>query len=140
MTYELTIRQEPGYLHAVVTGRNSPENVRRYLEEIHRECSARNCFRVLIEERLEGPRLGTLDVFKIVIEGSNRGRETMTSIAYVDVNAETDLMRFAETVAVNRLLPVTVFSTVADAERWLRNEGTAGADPRASADADKPHR
>ncbi len=140
MTYELTIRREPTYLHAVVTGRNSLENVRGYLEEIHRECRARGCSRVLIEERLEGPRLGTLDVFKIVIEGSNRGREMMTAIAYVDVNAETDLMRFAETVAVNRVLPVAVFSTVADAERWLRNEGAAGADPRASADADEPHR
>lgn len=140
MTYELTIRQEPTYLHAVVTGQNSPENVRRYLEQIHRECRARGCFRVLIEERLEGPRLGTLDVFRIAIEGSNRSRGTMAAIAYVDVNAENDLMRFAETVAVNRVLPVTVFATVADAERWLRDEGAAGAGPSASAEADKSKR
>jgi hypothetical protein len=28
-------------------------------------------------------------------------------------------MRFAETVAVNRAMPVTVLPTVADAEKWL---------------------
>jgi hypothetical protein len=72
MTYELTIDQKPTYLHAIVTGRNSRENVARYLEEILQVCIARRCFRVLIEERLEGPRLGTLDVFKIVSEGSSR--------------------------------------------------------------------
>jgi hypothetical protein len=28
-------------------------------------------------------------------------------------------MRFAETVAVNRAMPVTVFATVTEAEAWL---------------------
>jgi hypothetical protein len=119
MTYALTIDQKPTYLHAIVTGRNSKENVARYLEEIRHECIARRCFRVLIEERLEGPRLGTLDVFEIGSEGSSRALGTLKQIAYVDVNAQGDLMQFAETVAVNRALPVTVFSTVADAEKWL---------------------
>lgn len=44
MTYELTIDQKPTYLHAVVTGRNSPENVARYLKEVIRECTDRGCF------------------------------------------------------------------------------------------------
>ena len=123
MTYKLTIDQKPTYLHAVVTGRNSRENVARYMEEILRECTTRNCFRMLIEERLEGPRLGTIDVFRIASEGSTRAGGMIKAIAYVDVNAESDLMKFAETVAVNRALPVAVFSTVADAEKWLLNEG-----------------
>ena len=72
MTYQLTFDQKPTYLHAIVTGRNSRENVARYLEEIHHECRSRRCFRVLIEERLEGPRLGTLEVFEIASEGSSR--------------------------------------------------------------------
>jgi hypothetical protein len=45
---------------------------------------------------------------------------TAPSIAYVDVNAQGSLMKFAEDVAVNRGLRVRVFGTVADAERWLR--------------------
>jgi hypothetical protein len=132
MTYELTIDPKPTYLHAIVTGRNSRENVARYLADILQECRARQCFRVLIEERLEGPRLGTLDVFKIASEGSNRASGVFDAIAYVDVNAAGDLMQFAETVAVNRAIPVTVFSTVADAEQWLREGDRGGAAPPAA--------
>jgi ATP:corrinoid adenosyltransferase len=41
VTYKLTIDQKPAYLHVVVTGRNSGENVVRYMEEVIRECTAR---------------------------------------------------------------------------------------------------
>jgi len=140
MTYKLTIDQKPTYLHAIVTGRNSRENVVRYMEEILRECRARACFRVLIEERLEGPRLGTIDVFQIASEGSGKARGIFKAVAYVDVNAESDSMQFAETVAVNRALPVAVFSTVADAEKWLLNEERGGTEPPAATDAEKLRR
>lgn len=127
MSYELTIAQKPGYVHAVVTGENSSETVVRYLEEIRRECAARNCFRLLIEERLVGPRLGTTSVFEVASKGSNRAQGRFNAIAYVDVNAEGNRMEFAETVAINRGLPLRVFSSVADAENWLRGleEGSA---------------
>jgi hypothetical protein len=138
MTYKLTINQKPTYLHAIVTGLNNRENVVGYMEEVVHECTARNCFRVLIEERLDGPRLGTQDVFEIASEGSHRVRGILKAIAYVDVNAEGDLMQFAETVAVNRGLPVMVFSTVADAEKWLLQNDRGGSEPGIAADADKP--
>jgi hypothetical protein len=125
MTFKLTVNQKPTYLHVIVTGRNSRENVVRYLEEILHECTARSCFRVLIEERLDGPRLGALDVFQIVSEGSSKAGGILKAIAYVDVNAESNMMQFAETVAVNRGVPMVVFSTVAEAEKWLLNEGRA---------------
>ncbi|MGH8251536.1 MAG: hypothetical protein ACREVI_12705 [Steroidobacteraceae bacterium] len=32
MAYQLTITEKPGYLHAVVTGANTMENVTGYLE------------------------------------------------------------------------------------------------------------
>ncbi len=41
------------------------------------------------------------------------------AIAYVDANAEGTMMQFAETAAVNRMVPVAVFSTVVEAEKWL---------------------
>jgi hypothetical protein len=140
MTYKLTIHQKPTYLHAIVTGRDTRENVERYLEEIRRECIARNCFRVLVEERLEGPRLDTMDVFQIVSEGSSKASGIYKAFAYVDVNAKGNLMQFAETVAVNRGVPVVVFPTVADAEKWLLSEDSGDTEPHAAADADKPHR
>lgn len=119
MGYELTIVEKPTYLHAIVTGQNSRDTVMRYMEAIHRECAARRCYRVLVEERLEGPRLGTLDVFQITAEGSSKGKGFFHAIAFVDVVAKSKLMDFAETVAVNRSLPMAVFSTVAEAEEWL---------------------
>lgn len=119
MTYQLTITQEATFLHAVVTGRNEAATVARYLEELRRECLARQCFRLLIEERLEGPRLDTFPIYKIVSEGSARGRGVLEAIAYVDLNAQGDLMAFAENVAVNRGLSVRVFSSVNAARAWL---------------------
>jgi hypothetical protein len=138
MSYKLTITQKPTYLHAIVTGLNNKENVTRYLEEIQRECTVRGCNRVLIEERLEGPRLGTMDVFEIASQGSRRGRSFFKAIAYVDVNAEDDLMKFAETVAVNRALPLTVFSTVSDAEKWLLGNDSGGTQECTPGAADEP--
>jgi len=126
MDYKLTIEQKPSYLRIIVTGWNSKQTVTQYLEEILRECTARNCFRVLIEEHLEGPCLGILDVFTIASEGSRAAAGIIKAIAYVDVNAESNLMHFAETVAVNRSLPVTVFATVTEAEQWLLKEDRGG--------------
>jgi len=120
MAYQLTIIQKPSYLHAIVTGQNTRENVAQYLQEVLRECMARECFRVLIEERLEGPRLGVLDVFEIASRGSKNALGKLQAISFVDVNAEGPLMEFAETVAMNRALPIRVFSKVSDAEEWIR--------------------
>lgn len=135
MSYTLTLHEKPSYLHAIVTGYNSMENVARYLEELRHECMARGCFRVLIEERLEGPRLGTIDVFRIAADGSMRALGLFQAIAYVDVNADSNLMQFAETVAINRGIPVMLFSSVAEAERWLLDRDR-GIEPNAPLDAD----
>lgn len=126
MAFTLTFTQQPTYLHAVVSGENNVENVRSYLKQVRQECSDRECFRVLIEERLEGPRLRIVDVFRIASEGSARALGQIHTIAYVDVNAEGDLMKFVEDVAVNRFLRVAVFSTVENAELWLRHMPVRG--------------
>jgi len=119
LSYKLTISEKPAYLHAIVTGENSRETVVQYLKDIVNECKTRNYDLLLIEERLEGPRLGALDVFQIASAGSKPAHGVYKAIAYVDVNAEGDQMKFAETVALNRALPVRVFATVAEAEIWL---------------------
>jgi hypothetical protein len=135
MEYRLTIDEKPAYLHATVTGRNSKENVVRYLEDIFKECIARNCFNVLIEERLEGLRLGTMDVFDIASVGANRVGRTLKALAVVDVNRKGDGMQFAEDVGRNRGLNVATFSTVAEAEKWLLDQYRQATEPQA---ADKP--
>ena len=140
MTYKLTIHQTPTYLHAIVTGSNDRETVLRYLEELRGECVARRCFRVLVEERLVGPRLGAMDVFQIALAGSTKATGAYEAFAYVDMNADGDLMQFAETVARNRAIPVAVFSTVAAAQRWLLKAAVEMPGPYVAVGARKPHR
>ena len=74
----------------------------------------------LVNALVGDERLETGDVFDIASQGAARGGTTLSAIAYVDVNAQGALMKFAEDVAVNRGVRVRVFGTVADAERWLR--------------------
>jgi hypothetical protein len=140
VSYEVSLEEKVGYLHAIVTGVNSRENVMRYLEDIAHECAARHCRRVLIEERLEGPRLGTMDVFEVASTGQDRAAAQLPTIAYVDENATPDSMKFAENVATNRGIYVRVFSTVADATQWLSDLGNPATEPHAPADADKSRR
>jgi hypothetical protein len=117
--YKLTIEQKPTYLYASVTGPNTRENGAGYLHEILDECKARNCFRVLIVDRLEGRPFSALDVFVIVSHGAIEAAGIIEACAYVYTNAESRLMKFAESVAVNRLMHARVFSDVVDAEKWL---------------------
>lgn len=120
--YQLAITENPTYLHVVVTGRNGRETIARYFDEVIRESRARNCPRLLIEERLEGPRLGTVDTFALVSCGTMRYMGAVKSMAYVDVNAVGDIMSFAENLAVNRAFPMRVFKSIDAAEQWLRGE------------------
>lgn len=122
-SYQLTVVAKPGYLHCTVTGRNTMENVAAYLQDVVRECAAHGMTRVLIEENLAGRRLETWDVYQVAAEGSGRLLGKFDAIAFVDVNAEGELMKFAETVASNRGLPLTVFATVPEAEQWLAKKG-----------------
>ena len=119
MSYQLEIIEKPNYLHAIVTGKNTMENVVGYLKDLLKECEARLCFNVLIEERLVGRRLETWDVYQIASDNSTLARGFFKNIAYVDVNAGGELMKFAETVANNRGVPMMLFPTVAEAEAWL---------------------
>ena len=70
MDYQLTLEQRPGYLYARVRGRNSPETVLAYLNELMEECRRLDCFRLLIDEQLDGPRLEAGDVFSVASEGA----------------------------------------------------------------------
>ena len=119
MSYNLTIDKKQNYWQATVTGQNSRQNVEAYLADLLAQCQAADCRQLLIEERLEGPRLNTLEVFEIAAQGSAQSLGRFKAIAYVDTNAEGDLMQFAETVAVNRALPVRVFTSLDEANKWL---------------------
>lgn len=122
MNYTFKADLKEGYLHAHVQGDNDPPTVRRYLRDILNACAREDCPNVLIEENLEGTRLGMGDIFDIISEKSGAVRPMVRLAAYVDANVRGSQsnMKFAETVAVNRGIKVRAFATVAEAEAWLR--------------------
>ena len=135
MRYAFAVDAREGYLHVRVEGDNTPDTIRRYLNDVVAACARLKCGHVLIEERLEGPRLSMGEIFAIVQERSESFRPTMRLVAYVDVNAGgSPNMKFAEDVAVNRGVSMGLFGAVADAEKWLRRK-IAAAPPPAGPDA-----
>ena len=118
MNYDIQFEEIDGYLKVTVTGTNSRETVQSYLEELRKECLKREVFLVLIDEQLEGPRLQAMDVFAIASQGSMGALGQFDAIAYVDRNMGS-MGEFAETVAVNRGMPIAFFGNVEAAERWL---------------------
>ena len=126
--YALEIIEKPGYAHVIVTGTNSPENVRGYIEAVIRRCAASGHRRALVEKRLTGRSLATGDVFNIVAHGSQLSLGLFTAVAFVDAYGEDELVQFAETVAYNRGVPLAAFREIAQAERWLANAIRADAE------------
>lgn len=119
MSYTLTFDHHSDYLHARVTGTNSRENVVAYMREIRDECERSDCRRVLVEENLDGPRLDFVDIFTMVVTGVREFLGVFHKLAYVDVNQMGDMGDIAETVGVNRGIPVAVFNSVDAARDWL---------------------
>ncbi len=121
MAHALRIELRGAYLHATVSGDNTPQDVREYLAEVREACRAAECPRVLIEENLAGVGLGFMDVFTIAASAPQGARGAVRRIAYLDVNPDhaAERMRFAESVAVNRGVNVRVFTDRGEAERWL---------------------
>jgi hypothetical protein len=94
------------------------------LAEIAEECQRREIASVLIDDPLDGPRLQASDVFAIAEEGSMKGLGLFDAIAYVDKDMG-EMGDFAETVAVNRGMPVAVFSDIESADQWLLEQTTS---------------
>ena len=120
MPYTLSIESKGSYLHAVVRGTNDRETVIAYFSELREACAKRDCYRMLVEERLEGPRFPPEVLLPLMAEVVAMAGPTFETLAYVDVMAVTDsVLRLASQV-VQPGARVGVFDTVAEAEAWLR--------------------
>jgi hypothetical protein len=116
--------EKDGFYRVLVTGDNTPENVRRYLREVYDLCARTGASSVLIEENLSGPRLPPADVYRIILSASSDTLPVILRIAYVDVKAEreTSNVDLGVAVAHDRGVNVEAFSSVAEAEAWLRQQ------------------
>ena len=119
MSYELKVEQRDGYLSIQVTGENKAENVIDCMREISELCTAADCYYILVHECLDGPRLDTLAVFNVAAEGSLKALGQFDAVAYVDERMG-DMADFAETVAVNRGMPLRMFTNLKQATSWIQ--------------------
>jgi hypothetical protein len=119
----VSIEHRRNILFCRVNGRNSEENVIRYLNELHDAMEKYHCGKVLIIENLSGPGLNLLKMYHII----RTARKTILSlphaIAYIDRNPEHDhrSLKFAETVALNRFIHMRLFTNEEEAVRWLEH-------------------
>ena len=125
-SYTLSVESKGSYLHCVARGENGRASVLAYFEEIRAHCRTRDCYRVLVEERLEGPRLPPAELLPLMAEVSAMAGATFEMLAYVDVNAASDTIARLAGQVVQPGAAVGVFATVAEAERWLRARETRG--------------
>jgi hypothetical protein len=117
--YRCTFVDGPGYLHARVEGDRTPQNVKRYFDDVVAASVERGMTDVLLEMNLTGPSLGKAGIFS-VIQQSSRDASRFKRIAYVEVSSNDPAApKFAETVAANRGANVRLFPDVALAARWL---------------------
>ncbi len=139
MAYNIKFEQHLTYIHATVSGDNSRESVQGYVRELRDECTRSDCFRVLVEERLEGPRLDAMDIFSIISEGSVEILGFFEAVAFVD-RQMGEMGEFAETVAVNRGMPLAAFNSVSSAREWLLNQKSGSDEQYIFLDKDEANR
>ncbi len=121
MSYTIVFEEEPTFLHVIVTGKNSPENVQLYLAEIYKFCAQKGFSSVLIEENLSGPSLDPVDVYKVISKASSLTSPIVNKIAYVDVNPghTPSIATLGEAVARDRGANIRVFQNKGEAAAWL---------------------
>jgi hypothetical protein len=124
MSYSITVDIKERHLHILVRGKNDAATIRRYIKDALAAAIAHSCPNILIEENLDGQKLGMGDVYHIVAEACASAKHDVHRIAFVDVNPSrgTSNMKFAETVALNRGMTMNAFSSVVDAEKWLMSK------------------
>ena len=121
MGYTLTLKAKGSFLHVMVTGENTPENLQKYLAEVYKSCSEGGFSAVLIEENLSGPSLLPVDVYKIITKASAQTSPIVNKIAFVDVDPThmSSIAALGEAVGRDRGANVRVFRTIEEAESWL---------------------
>jgi hypothetical protein len=122
MPHSLTVELKGSYLHCVVRGENGRETVLAYFAEIREQCRIRDRYRVLVEERLTGPRFSLEELFQVAAEAQAQAGATFEILAYVDINAESDTVAQVAKMIVTPGSTVGIFNTVAEAEAWLRSK------------------
>ena len=80
-----------------------------------------------------------MDIFSIISEGSVEILGFFDAVAFVDLQMG-EMGEFAETVAVNRGMPLVAFNSVTTAGEWLLNQKSGSDEQYIFLDKDEANR
>lgn len=117
--YEITTYIEDGYLHASITGSDSPFVTQSYFNELCDICEKEKLHNVIVEEDLEG-NLSITELYDVANLLTRRILDLNLKIAFYDHNPEHwESNKFAETVSVNLGWNIKLCRTLDEAKDWL---------------------
>lgn len=123
MSYKIDISHQDGIVHVRVYGTINEVSIRELWRSIVAACETHQCFDILGVSELERP-FSTMDAFSHVEAFQDAGVTHRHRIAWVSGDAASeDILRFTETVLVNRgQVNGHVFSTTEEARAWLADK------------------
>lgn len=116
--YKLTMEERDGYLYALAGGEKLTAQISAaYWNEIAGRCFETDCYRILIEKdfvEAVGPEemLRMADYLGNLLPGRR--------IAFVDRRRHDPINELGKKLARNRDVMMQVFTSVEDAQKWLR--------------------
>ena len=118
MSIRLQIEEMPGYLVARFVGAGSAEESWQQFELIAVRCKRANNNKLLIDSTGVQTKVSIEDTYRLGERFKIFARHGL-KIAIVTTPEQIDQERFAELVARNRGVNITVFTDVKAAEKWL---------------------
>jgi len=123
MAFSVTLSEE-GYIHAVYEGKLDMQGIRGLLHEVAMTVKEHECYLVLSDYRNAILGISITDLYEMPRLILQRGKEMGVSAykikrALVIPAATYESFRFFETVSLNNLQTVRIFTEVEPAREWL---------------------
>ena len=122
MKNEIIITFEDDYVQAIANGEKDFEYATKLFTQIVQACEENDCKKVLGLADTTKP-LRTMEAYQMAELFRELGLTHEYRIAWVELNADSyDSTYFAETVLVNRGMPVRLFPDEVQAKKWLLDD------------------
>lgn len=122
MKNEIIITFEGDYVQAIANGEKNFEYATNLFTQIVQACQEHDCKKVLGLANTSKP-LRTMEAYKVAELFRELGLNHEYRIAWVELNEDSyDTTYFAETVLVNRGMPVRLFANELQAKKWLLDD------------------
>ena len=120
MSYTVTVRKEPDYLHVEAAGIRSRDTVLSLARDCIAACKENGHRRLLVDVQRMTGRLPTIEIYELATKDFPRLRQNLAlRLVIIDRDDNRDRAQFLEDVAVNQGVDLRVFSNTERALEWL---------------------